>query len=91
MEKKLTKKNKGRELNNLGIFVQYILVVILVIMSIITMYIPFLKIVTEIILSLVLFSMAYNNYIFYKRKGFTIMYIIVALLIIVVNVIMYGR
>ena len=89
MIKDKSKKNKNDEifrrysLNQAGMLIQFILVIALILFIILTIFHPALKVVSQIILFLTLLIMAYNNYHIYKRKTFTIIYLVVALFILI--------
>lgn len=73
--------------SNIGIFTQIILIVLLIYFLIIYLFIPQLYIVIEYILSFLLFVMSYNNLKIYKRKGMTITYFIVGIILLVTTII----
>lgn len=66
---------------NIGVWIQAILTALIVIFLIINFFVPVLLIL-EILFILTLLVMSYNNYKIYKRKGFTILYIIAAILVL---------
>ena len=66
---------------NIGVWIQAILTALIVIFLIINFFVPVLLIL-EIIFILTLLVMSYNNYKIYKRKGFTILYIVAAILVL---------
>ena len=67
---------------NIGIFIQAILVALICIFLIINFFLP-VEMMIEILLILTLLVMSYNNYKVYKRKGFTIIYVVFAILVLV--------
>lgn len=66
---------------NIGVWIQAILTALIVIFLIINFFVPVLLIL-EILFILTLLVMSYNNYQIYKRKGFTILYIVAAILVL---------
>lgn len=66
---------------NIGAWIQAILTALIVIFLIINFFVPVLLIL-EILFILTLLVMSYNNYKIYKRKGFTILYIVAAILVL---------
>ncbi|MCI5552311.1 MAG: hypothetical protein MR388_00540 [Tenericutes bacterium] len=66
---------------NIGVWIQAILTALIVIFLIINFFVPVLLIL-EILFILTLLVMSYNNYKIYKRKGFTILYIVAAILVL---------
>ena len=75
-----------KNINNLTVFIQLILslgVLVVGVLSIIkSSFISYF----EIVLGLDLFIMAYNNHIMYKRKYFTLVYIVGAIMMIVLGI-----
>lgn len=67
---------------NLGIWIQAILVAVIVIFLIINFFIP-VQFLIEILFILTLLMMSYNNYKIYKRKGFTVVYLVAAILVLI--------
>lgn len=66
---------------NIGVWIQAILTALIVIFLIINFFVPVLLIL-EILFILTLLVMSYNNYKIYKRNGFTILYIVAAILVL---------
>lgn len=66
---------------NIGVWIQAILTALIVIFLIINFFTPVLFLL-EILFILTLLVMSYNNYKIYKRKGFTILYIVAAILVL---------
>lgn len=66
---------------NIGVWIQAILTALIVIFLIINFFVPVLLIL-EILFISTLLVMSYNNYKIYKRKGFTILYIVAAILVL---------
>lgn len=65
---------------NIGVFIQAVLTALVVIFLIINLFLP-VKTILNILFILVLISMGYNNQKIYKRKGFTVIYFVAALLV----------
>ena len=68
--------------NDLGLMIQFILIFWVIIFSIITMIEQAFFNGMEILLSATLLTMAYNNQKMFKKKYLTVVYILVALLIL---------
>ena len=68
--------------NDLGLMIQFILIFWIIVFSIITLIEQTFFNGMEILVSLTLLVMAYNNHKTFKRKHLTLVYIVVALLII---------
>ena len=69
-------------IKNIGMWIQAILVALVIIFLIINFFIP-VELIISILLILTLLVMSFNNYKVYKRKGFTIIYLIFALLVLI--------
>lgn len=69
-------------IKNIGMWIQAILVSLIVIFLIINFFIP-VELIISILLVLTLLIMSFNNYKVYKRKGFTILYLIFAILVLI--------
>lgn len=67
---------------NLGMWIQAILVALIVIFLVINFFLP-VEFIIEILFILTLLTMSYNNYKVYKRKGFTILYLVAVFLLII--------
>ena len=67
--------------NNIALIIQFTLCVLLVIVLIMSLFIKELNLLTKIITVLLLVDMAYNNHVIYKRKYFTVVYLIAAILV----------
>ena len=63
-------------INEIGLFIQSVLIVCAVALGIMTVFESTFAITLEFVLALALFTMAYNNTKIFKRKLFTIPYII---------------
>lgn len=69
-------------IKNIGMWIQAILVSLVVIFLIINFFIP-VELIISILFILTLLIMSFNNYKVYKRKGFTILYLIFAILVLI--------
>ena len=69
-------------IKNIGMWIQAILVSLIVIFLIINFFIP-VELIISILFILTLLIMSFNNYKVYKRKGFTILYLIFAILVLI--------
>lgn len=75
------RENKKRVVvNEIGLFIQAVLMTCVIALLIMTVFENTFAITLEFVLSLALFTMAYNNAKTFKRKMFTIPYIIGALI-----------
>lgn len=74
-------------MNNIWIFIQAVLTTCVIIFLGINLFIN-IELLIRIFLILTLLVMSYNNYKVFKRKGFTILYLI-ALLIVLIGI-FYG-
>ena len=78
---------KNKEINEVGILVQVVLVVMLLYSLILTLFENDFQILLNIKLGLTLFSMAYNNQKVYKQKGMTICYVVVGIISLIMAII----
>ena len=88
--KKLSKKKYiefNKEINDMAMFLQIILVIFLAILSICSIFLPSIEVIPELLLASALLIMGYNNYITYKRRVFTLLYIVAAIATIVIVII----
>ena len=76
-----------KQINQISLFIQIILLVILVYFLTLLIFIPQFQNVVDYILSFLLITMAYNNYKIYKRKKMTFIYGIVGLLLLIVAIV----
>ena len=67
-------------INEIGLFIQAVLMMCVIALLIMSMFERSFAIVLEFVLSFTLFTMAYNNIKTFKRKLFTIPYVIGALI-----------
>lgn len=65
--------SKGR-VDDLGIFLQCLILVCLCIVAIASLFLPELKVAMHMLLGCTFFVMAYNNYRVFRRKGATFLY-----------------
>ena len=68
--------------NDTGLMIQFILIFWVLVFSIITLIEQSFFMGMEILISLTLFVMAYNNHKVFKRKYLTLIYIVVALILL---------
>lgn len=89
MKENFIKNNniKTSAISNLGIFIQFILIVLVSIFAIISSFIPEFFVLVKVLLGLILLIMSYNNYSIFKRKGFTVIYGIAGLATIIITII----
>ncbi len=69
-------------MNNIWLFIQAILTTCVVIFLVINLFLN-VELLIKIFLILTLLIMSYNNYKIYKRKGFTILYLIASLIVLI--------
>ena len=78
--------------NNTSLFVQVIVLVLLVIISISSLFVKEFAVSVKALLAMLLLTMAYNNYFIFRRKGFTIIYSLVGVFFMIVAVLeAYGQ
>lgn len=70
-------------INSLGLFIQFVLLITITILAICTMFIYELSFVVQALVVLLLFVMSFNNYKVFKRKGFTVLYSLTGLALLV--------
>ena len=70
------------KMNNIWLFIQAILTTCVVIFLAINLFLN-IELLIKIFLILTLLVMSYNNYKIYKRKGFTILYLIASLIVLI--------
>ncbi len=71
---------------DLGVFIQIILLVILGILCILTVYIKQLEPLLELVIGLLLIVTGINNKRIYKRKFFTVIYIVCGISLIIFTI-----
>lgn len=76
-----------KQINQISLFIQIILLVILVYFLTLLIFIPQFQNVVDYILSFLLITMAYNNYKIYKRKNLTFVYGIVGILLLIAAIV----
>lgn len=69
-------------MNNIWIFIQAVLTTCIVIFLAINLFLN-VELLIKIFLILTLIVMSYNNYKIYKRKGFTILYLVASLIVLI--------
>lgn len=69
-------------MNNIWLFIQAILTTCVVIFLAINLFLN-VELLIKIFLILTLLIMSYNNYKIYKRKSFTILYLIASLIVLI--------
>lgn len=86
-----TKIVKLKEYNNdqIGLFVQTILTELLIIFAIINFITSIFVPVFYAIIVMLMFTMAYNNYKFYKKKYMTMVYIIFGMFVLITTLLEY--
>ena len=92
MGKKKEKTVMGKLLNKepvdqINLFLQSILLVLLLLFVIMSIFVQEFSGTVKILMSMLLFVMAYNNITIFKRKGFGIAYILVAIYFMIMAVI----
>ena len=75
-----------KQINQIGLFIQIILLVILVYFLTLLIFIPEFRNVVDYILSFLLIIMAVNNYKIYKRKKMTIVYGAIGVILLVLTI-----
>ena len=86
-----TKIVKLKEYSNdqIGLFVQTILTELLIIFAIINFITSIFVPVFYAIIVMLMFTMAYNNYKFYKKKYMTMVYIIFGMFVLITTLLEY--
>lgn len=77
---------KNYVLNKIGITMQIVLVGLVLIFAVVSIFNPSCQYICTLFTGLALLVMAYNNYKIYKRKSFTMVYIIVGVLVLIFTV-----
>lgn len=77
---------KNQRIDNVGIFIQCVLLGAATISLIITLFIQPLYVLTDGLISLLLLTLCYNNYKTYKRKYFTAAYFLIGLAWLVMTI-----
>ena len=72
---------KRKYINDIGLFIQFLLTALLLIFGIIWLFSKesFVKVIIDLLIGLVFLVMGYNNYKVYKRKAFTALYLIIGI------------
>lgn len=86
-ENRPTIKTKPKKyISNDGLYVQALLSAFVVILSIMSIFIKVFTIPNQIMLSLLLFTMAYNNETSYAKEHMTIVYVVLGFLILLFTI-----
>ena len=72
------KKDSG-----LTLFLQYILFVCLIISAIISVFLNIFLTITYALIASLMFILCYNNYVIYKRKYFTVIYLLCGIIFLI--------
>ena len=72
-----------------GLLVQFVLIEVLLVFAVLTLLVSEFLNAFYIILSLIMFTMAYNNKKFYKKKYMTGIYVIVGLFVLISTLLEY--
>ena len=76
---------------NMGIFLQFVTLFLLIIFVISSLFIKEFTPIVEFLVGVTLLFMAYNNYNLTKRKGFTILYSLTGIVFVVTSILkIYG-
>ena len=78
---------KKERIDNLGFFIQAVLLGATVISLITTFFIGPLYILTDGLVALLLLTMSYNNYKFYQRKHFTILNLVIGIAWLILTIV----
>ena len=73
----------NKKINDLGLFLQAFLVIVMAICFIISLYIEQLTLLTNILLGFVFFVMSHNNERIYKKKYLTLIYVLAGVVALV--------
>lgn len=86
----MKKEKQTNSLNNndAGLFIQVILMFFVLVFAIITYLQNLFLLVTEILLALLMFTMAYNNEKTFKRKGMTYVYLITGIVVLIISIVL---
>ncbi len=71
----------------IGLYLQGIFTLLAIVFAIVSIFNNDFIIVIQMLLGLDLLAMAYNNQVLYKRRLFTILYVVAALVVIVMSLI----
>lgn len=76
-EKTVAEKLRNNEpVNQLNIFIQFVILIALIFASISSLFVKEFGIVVKALVAFMLIALGYNNYIIFKRKGFTLLYLV---------------
>lgn len=73
-------KLKNKRIENTGIFIQILLLVLIFITLIDSLFLDSIRILFDWLIIFFLLVLSYNNYTLYRRKYFTLLYFIAAVL-----------
>lgn len=76
----------NKRIDNIGLFLQFVLFAAVVISFITSIFIGPLLVVTYALMSLILLVLSYNNYTIFKRKYMTVLYFICGILLIILTI-----
>ncbi len=76
----------NKRIDNLGLFLQFVLFAAVVISLITSIFIGPLEVVTYALTSLIMYVLSYNNYTLYKRKYMTVVYFIFGVILTIVTI-----
>ena len=69
----------GERIDSTGLFVQFVLMIAIIVLAICTIFIYELNYALQGLVVLLLFTMAYNNHQTFHRRKFTVLYIAVGI------------
>ncbi len=79
----------NKNIKNISLFLQVVLVMFVGITAIMSIFINEFLTVVEILLSVTLLIMAYNNYKIYRQKGLTCLYAIIGTVLLITSIFSY--
>ena len=79
----------NKRIDEIGIFLQFVLLAAVIISFLTSIFIGPLLVVTYSLMALILFVLSYNNYTIYKRKYMTLLYFICGVLLTVLTLVRY--
>lgn len=91
-EKTVAEKLRNNEpVNQLNLFIQFVILVTLLFTSISSIFVKEFNVVVRVLVSFMLILLGYNNYTIFKRKGFTLLYLLAGFIFLVMAVLeVYG-
>lgn len=78
---------KNERIDNVGFFIQFVLLSASIISMITTIFIGPLYVVTDALISILLLTLCYNNYKYYKRKFITSIYFIIGIAWLILTIV----